>query len=129
MIRVEIALRKEIFKQLGEESAILLVIFTAMVIVFKSIFISENFLVVVRTVIAIFWIIILPGFSAMFYWREELKFYERLVIGIGIGVVVLGLSSYYLGILGLHIKYHTLLLPSVIIIAGLGAAMMRKASS
>ena len=122
-------MKKEIFKQLGKESAILLVIFAAMVIVFKSIFISENFLVVVRTVIAIFWIIILPGFSAMLYWREELKFYERLVIGIGIGVVVLGLSSYYLGILGLHIKYHSLLLPPLIIIAGLGAAMMRKASS
>ncbi|MBI2658934.1 hypothetical protein HYX05_02410 [Candidatus Woesearchaeota archaeon] len=43
---------------------------------------------------------------------------ERFVIGIALSAGITGIFSYYLGLIGLNIKYHAVLLPSVIIIAG-----------
>ena len=82
-----------------------------------------------RTGIAIFWLLVLPGFFIMFYWREEIKFYERFIIGIALSAGIVGISSYYLGLIGLNIKYHTVLLPLAIIIAGFIIAVNRKYNS
>ncbi len=95
------------------------IIFALIVIAFKIIFVSESFLVVLRTVMSIFWLILLPGFSITFCWREKLEFYERLIIGIAISTSLIGLLSYHLGLIGLHIKFHTLFLPLVLIITGI----------
>ena len=119
-------MKKEVFEQIKKEFAIISVIFILTFIAFKVIFSSEDFFIVLRTVAAIFWVLVVPGFAVMLYWREELKFYERLVIGIGIGTVLVGLLSYYSGLMGLHVKYHAVLLPLVIIIAGLISAINRK---
>ena len=119
-------MRKEAFEQMKKELAIISVIFVLTLIAFKIIFLSEDFFVVLRTVTAIFWILVLPGFVIMSYWQEELKFYERLVIGIGVGTALIGLLSYYAGLAGLHVKYHAILLPLVIILAGFIMAVTRK---
>ena len=109
-------MKKEDFKQLKKELLAILVIFTAAFLAFRIIFIAEDFFVVLRSVMAIFWLFVIPGYAAMFYWNKALKFYERIIIGIGVGSVLLGLMSYYTGLLGLHAKYHALALPSFIII-------------
>ena len=109
-------MKKEGFEQLKKELLIISVIFTAAFLAFRLMFMAEYFFVVLRSVIAVFWLFVIPGFAVMFYWREELKFHERLIIGIGVGSVLLGLMSYYAGLLGLHVRYHAAALPSLIII-------------
>lgn len=112
-------MQKEAFEQLKKELAIIVCMFIAALLTFKLIFLSEDFFIVLRTVMAIFWLFVLPGFAVMFYWNKELKFYERLVIGIGIGTVLLGLMGYYTGLLGLHAMYHALVLPIAVLIVGI----------
>ena len=119
-------MRKEAFEQMKNELIIMAVIFILTLLAFKAVFLQENFLVVLRTVTSIFWILIMPGFVIMSYWQEELKFYERLIIGIGVGTVLIGLLSYYAGLAGLHVKYHAILLPLAIILAGFIIAATRK---
>ena len=119
-------MKKEVFEQMKKELIMIAVIFILALLAFKAVFLREDFFIVLRTVTAIFWVLVLPGFVIMLYWREELKFYERLIIGIGIGTVLTGLLSYYAGLMGLSVKYHAVLLPLVIIIAGLMLAISRK---
>lgn len=119
-------MKKEAFEQIKKELIMMAVIFILTLLAFKAAFLQEDFFVVLRTVTAIFWILIVPGFAVMSYWQEELKFYERLIIGIGTGTVLVGLLSYYTGLMGLHVKYHAILLPSFIILAGFIMAASRK---
>ena len=112
-------MKKEVFEQIKKELIMLAVIFLVAFLAFKLIFSSEDFFIVLRTVMAIFWLLVVPGFVIMFYWNEELKFYERLIIGIGFGTVLIGLLSYYTGLMGLHVKYHMFVLPTTIIAIGI----------
>ena len=111
-------MKKENFEQLKNELITLGILFLLVVVGFRVIFLAENFNTILRTVISIFWIFVLPGFAVMFYWNDKLRFYERLIIGICVGAVIIGMLSYYLGIMGLHIKYHTVLLPFILILIG-----------
>ena len=117
------------FEQLRKELLAIGIIFAASAIAFKAIFFPESFFAVLRTVLAVFWLFVLPGFSIMLYWHEELKFFERLVIGIAVGTSIIGLASYYLGLMGLHIKYHAILLPSAMIAIGLIMAFNKKSQA
>ena len=119
-------MRKEAFEQMKKELMMMAVLFILTLLAFKAVFLQEDFFVVFRAVTAIFWILVVPGFAVMSYWQEELKFYERLIIGIGIGTVLTGLLSYYAGLMGLNIKYHMILLPLAIVLAGLAIAATRK---
>ncbi|MBI2653409.1 hypothetical protein HYX02_01220 [Candidatus Woesearchaeota archaeon] len=112
-------MKKETFDLLKNELLIIGLIFVVTFIAFKIIFLTENFFVVLRTVLAIFWLLVLPGYFIMFYWKEQLKFFERLIIGVAVGTAIIGLTSYYIGLLGLHIKYHTVLLPIGLILVGI----------
>ena len=118
-------MKKEAFEQLKNELLMLAVIFVLAFISFKIVFWPEEFLVVLRTVFAIFWLLVLPGFAAMLYWKEELKFYERLIIGIGIGTILLGILSYYSGLWIFPIKYHIYVLPTLIIAVGMAVGLRK----
>lgn len=111
-------MRKEIFEQAKKELIMIAALFVFAVLAFKLIFLPEDFFVVLRTVAAIFWVLAVPGFAIMFYWHQELKFHERLIIGIGIGTALMGLLSYYTGLMGLHVKYHAAVLPLFLILIG-----------
>lgn len=113
-------MKKETFDLLKKELLVIGIIFVFTFIAFKILFMPENFFVVLRTVFAIFWLFVLPGYFVMLYWKEELKFFERLIIGIAMGTAVIGLTSYYIGLLGLHIRYHTVVLPIGLILIALG---------
>jgi hypothetical protein len=121
-------LKKEAFEQLKKELLIIGMVFAASLTAFKIIFFRESFFVVLRAVFAVFWLLILPGFFIMLYWHEELKFFERLIIGIAAGTSIIGLASYYFGLMGLNIRYHTILLPSIMIAAGLVMTLNKKYS-
>jgi len=115
----EIALQnKQLFDQLKKESIYILSLLVISILALKIIFFKENILVIFRLVISFFFVFIIPGLAFMNYWREKLSFTERLAVGVGVSAALIGITSYYLGLIGLHIKYHTILLPLLIIIIG-----------
>ena len=62
----------------------------------------------------------------LYYWREKLEFTERAVVGTAAAAALTAIASYYLGLIGLHVKYHWILLPAAMIIAGIAANMLKK---
>jgi len=108
---------KKLAEQLKKEFIYLAVAFIAIIIIFKIGFYKENFITIARTAAGIFWIFVLPGFYLMYYWYEKLSFIERFIIGVVTSTAVIGISSYYFGLIGINIKYHTILLPLIFLAA------------
>jgi uncharacterized membrane protein len=111
-------LKKEVFSLLKKEFAYILALFVIFLIIFKIIFFKSDFFIVFKTVLSIFWLFALPGYFLMLYWHEKLRFTERLTIGIAFSAAIIGILSYYLGLIGLNIKFHVILLPLVMILVG-----------
>ncbi len=112
-------MKKEIFSRLKKEVGYILIIFLIILAIFNFIFYKEIFLVKLSAVFSFFWLFILPGYAIMLYWNEKLEFIERFIIGIAAAAAVTGISSYYLGLLGLNLKYNIYLLPIILIVAGI----------
>ncbi len=89
------------------------ILFLITLVIFKILFFKENLVVIFRTVFALFWLFILPGFALMYYWHKKLTFLERLIIGSCLSIAIIGVIGYNLGLLGLHIKYHGIVLPII----------------
>lgn len=102
------------------------ILFLSAVIVFKAIYFREDFLVVLRMVASLFWLFALPGYFMTFYWAEKLDFTERFIAGFALAAGIIGIFSYYIGLMELNIKYHTILLPLSIIITGFIIAFLKK---
>ena len=113
-------MNKETFDFIKKESVYLGILFLSFLAVFKMIYFKDDFIVLLRFVASIFWLFLLSSYFIMLYWREKLDFTERLVIGIALSAAVIGISSYYIGLMGLNIKYHGIILPSVLILTGIG---------
>ena len=102
------------------------ILFLSAVIVFKAIYFREDFLVVLRMVASLFWLFALPGYFMTFYWAEKLDFTERFIAGFALAAGIIGVFSYYIGLMGLNIKYHIFFLPPSIIIIGVLVAFLKK---
>ena len=96
---------------LKKEAIRISLVYMALIIIFQTVFYKENVLVTVRSVSSLVWLFILPGFMIMLYWHESLDFLQRLIIGTVLGAAITGLIGYNLGLLGMHIKYHGIILP------------------
>jgi hypothetical protein len=96
------------------------------VILFQMVFFRENFLVVLRAVFSLFWIFLIPGFSIMYHWREKIDFFERIAIGIAASAGLIGISSYYIGLIGMDIKYHGIVLPAAILVINFSILIFRR---
>ena len=110
-------MKKEIFDL--KELKYLGILFLLALIIFKIAFFKENIVVLIRTVVSLFLLFALPGYFIMFYWKEKIDFLERFVVGISLSTAIIGIFSYYTGLLGLDIKYHMFLLPVVLILIGI----------
>ncbi len=118
-------MKKEAFNELKRESIYIGALFIIFLIIFKIIFFKESFFIVLRTVFSIFWLFVFPGYSIMLYWNEKLDFIERLVIGVALSAAVIGISSYYIGLAGLNIKYHGIILPLALMIFGIAITLKK----
>ena len=114
-----IALRKEIFEELKKELMYLGLIFIIALVSFKIAFFKESTAVLLRNVLSLFWLFALPGYSIMFYWHEKLSFLERFIVGFMIAAAVIGIFSYYFGLLGINVKFHAFALPLILILVGI----------
>lgn len=110
-------MKKEIFDL--KELKYLGILFLLALIIFKIAFFKENIVVLIRTVVSLFLLFALPGYFIMLYWKEKIDFLERFVVGISLSAAIIGIFSYYTGLLGLDIKYHMFLLPVVLILIGI----------
>ena len=119
-------MKKEAFELIKKELKYVGLLFLAALAIFKAVFYKENFIVLVRYVLSLFWLFVLPGYAIMLYWMEKLDFLERIVVGIAASAAVTGILSYYIGLLGLDIKYHAVLLPLTLIIAGIIITIKKK---
>lgn len=112
-------MRKEVFDVMKKESMYFGILFLLALVIFKIAFFNENLIVLLRNVLSLFWLFALPGYFIMLYWSEKLDFAERIVIGIVVAAGITGISSYYLGLMGLNIKYHAIVLPLAFISIGI----------
>ena len=119
-------MKKEVFEKLKKEFAYLAIFFAVIAILFIFIFYKENFVVKIRTVFSFFWLFVIPGYFLMFYWEQNLEFIERAIIGIPLAAAITGISSYYLGLLGLNLKYHIFLMPILLITIGFLLVLRKK---
>lgn len=112
-------MNKEVFKIIKKESAYIGILLLVSVIIFKIVYFKENLAIILRSVASLFWLFAVSSYFIMLYWREKLDFTERILIGIGLSAAIIGISSYYAGLIGLDIKYHGILMPLVLILIGL----------
>lgn len=114
-----IALKKEVFEIVKKELVYIGMLYILALIIFKIAFFKDSFTVLLRNVLSLFWLFALPGYFVMLYWREKISFTERFVIGIALSAAIIGIFSYYLALTGINIKYHTIILPLIIILIGI----------
>ena len=112
-----------------DEAKYMGMLFLLSIIILKILFYKENILMILRLAASFFWIFILPGFVLMYNWQEKMDFTERFIISIALSAAIIGISSYYLGLIGLHIKFHGILLPAVFIILGFLILLKKKSYS
>ncbi len=110
-------MKKEVFDL--KELKYIGILFLLAIVMFKIAFFNESLAVLIRTILSLFWLFALPGYFIMLYWKEKLGFMERFIIGIALSAGIIGIFSYYLGLIGLNIKYHTIVLPVVLILIGI----------
>ena len=110
---------KKTFDVIKKESVYAGILFLVILIIFKIIYFRDDFIVLLRFAASLFWLFAVPGYCLMLYWNENLDFTERIIIGIAVSAAVIGISSYYIGLLGLNLKYHGIILPFVLIFAGI----------
>lgn len=118
-------MKKEAFSLVKKEFQYIGTLFLIVLVIFKIAFFKEDLLILLRTILSLFWLFVLPGYFIMFYWNENLGFLERLVIGIFLSASVAGILSYYIGLAGLNIKYHAVILPLVLILSGIALNFKR----
>lgn len=117
-------MKKEVFDIAKKEIKYIGLLFLLALIAFKIAFFKEDFVVVFRIVFSLFWLFAVPGYVIMLYWGN-LEFMERFIIGVALAAGISGIFSYYIGLMGLNIKYHTALLPLAMMAIGL-IAISRK---
>ena len=122
-------MNREVFNSIKEESKYIGILFVIGLVIFKIVYFKESPAVLLKIVASLFWLFVIPGYFSVLYWKEKLEFTERFVIGMMVSAAIIGIFSYYIGLIGLNIKYHIFVLPVLIIIAGLAAAIGKKSSS
>jgi len=90
----------------------LLYVYLAALASVKLLFMNEIISNIFLAVSVFFWLFVLPGFfMARVFGLND--FIERLVIGILLSGALVGISAYYLSILGIHVKYSAIILPPI----------------
>jgi len=107
---------KQLLEKIREEGLYLGIMFVTCLIVFKVIFYREDMVSIIRTVFSLFYMILLPGYFIMIYWIDDIDFKERIVLSVVVGTIIVGLISYYVGIIGLNVKYHVIPIPLIVIV-------------
>ncbi len=104
-----------LYEKLKKELLNILILLIIILIIFKIVFFKESIIIIFRILISLFFILI-SGFFIMYYWHEKLDFLTRLVSGSILAFALVGALSYYSGLIGIHVKYHGIILPLLLYI-------------
>jgi uncharacterized membrane protein len=110
--------RQKLKAGLRDEALMLLYAYLAVSAAAYAVFHKESLLVIMRAVFGLFWVFTMPGFALLFRY-QKFSFLERLIAGTMLGVAVTGVLSYFLSLFGIAIGIQWILVPSVIILAGI----------
>lgn len=94
----------------------LVISYVIALVVFQIVFFMENILTTIRTVSVLFWLFVLPGIGITYLWK--LNFVERFALSVAISSALMGISSYYLGLVGVHVNMSSIFLPVVFMVIG-----------
>ena len=119
-------MKKELLHKIQKELIYIGISMIFFVAVFKIIFYNDSIFVAARLVASLFWAFAIPGYFIMLYWNERLELKERFVIGIAVAAAITGITSYYLGLIGINIKWHGVALPLVISAVGIWFGFGKK---
>jgi uncharacterized membrane protein len=86
-------------------------------VILKVLFPASGILAIAKMVLGIAWVLVLPGYCMMLPWQNTIELKERIVVGMLAAAGLFAIASYYFGIAGLHIRYHTLLFPTLTALA------------
>ena len=92
-------------------------ILAALFAILWAAFYKESFLIVLRTELALVWMFLLPGYAI--FRKKDWALLEKIVMGALVAGAVYGIASYYLGLLGLNVKWHIGLIPLVVMLCSL----------
>ncbi|MBS3106482.1 hypothetical protein J4419_02355 [Candidatus Woesearchaeota archaeon] len=91
------------------------ILLVTLLLILKIAFYKDTLLVIFRTTLSIFWMFLLPGY--LIFRRKQWPFIEKIILGSLLAGAVLGISSYYLGLLGLNVRWHVWLIPLLVMLA------------
>ena len=100
----------------NKEITKLITLFILTIILLKITFHQEKILTLFQTTLALFWILILPGYCTTLPWKKQTTLTQRLIISIPTSTALLGITSYYTALAGINLKTQTILLPAIIIV-------------
>jgi hypothetical protein len=108
---------------LKKEAVYLLIILAAMIVLLKAGFYKEGMLDLIRISMVLFLQFVAPGYLLTLRFSNKLDFLERTVPGTLFSMLATGLVSYYFGIMGLNVRFHTILIP--VLLGLLGILLLR----
>ena len=94
-------------------------VFVIILLAFLIAFHKSSLTQIVKITSAFLFLFFLPGYSIMLYWRKSLSFTIRTITGIAVGSGVVGIMSYYLGVIGMNVNSHHVFVPIILIVAGI----------
>ena len=101
------------------EIAYLAAIFAAIIIIFKVAFYKEDILNIIKITSSFYWLYTLPGYAIMLNFTSVFDFKIRFILGNVVGIGTTAFISYLLGITGVNIIYHWMIVPEIVIIFSL----------
>ena len=122
---VKTALNNELIIKIKRESIMLLGILLAAILILKIAYYKEGLISIAKLVLSFFWIFVIPGSLLMFYYENKIGFIRRLLFGTVLGMAVVGLLSYYLGITILDFNYHAYIIPLILIAVSITIIFLR----
>ena len=102
-----------------EEGKALGIVAGVLFVVLLVAFYKSGVIVALRMALALLWLFVVPGMLLLLFLREKLQRMERILIGSLLSAGVLGIASYYIGLIGFNVNYHYLVLPLVLDGAGI----------
>lgn len=106
------------------DTMILTKVFVYSFLVLKIVFYNEPFFSVLNYAIALGVITYIPGYLLTKKLLEHDE--QRLLFGSMISLTIIGVASYYLGLLGMHLNLTSFLLPALLITTGLILTWKKK---
>lgn len=97
-----------------------LVFAVAMIITFSS----ENIWSNLRIILGFIWVFVLPGWSLLLLIKDKLQSVVRFIIAIPLSAIIIGTTSYYVGLIGIDVHSHGYWMSIAVMI--LAAILLRR---